>query len=72
MHAQWHTLKYQYPLSGYPEPTQPRVVSSKLRTIQHRIVASSRGKEFYDGDRDFGYGGFNYDGRWLPIAQKYV
>jgi len=57
-------------LSGYPEPTQPRVVSSKLRTIQHRIVASSRGKEFYDGHRDFGYGGFNYDGRWLPIAQN--
>ena len=59
-------------LSGYPEPTQPWVVSPNLRTIQHHIVASYRGKEFYDGDRDFGYGGFNYDGRWLPIAQKHV
>ena len=57
-------------LSGYPEPKQPRVVSSNLRTIQHRIVASYRGKELYDGDRNFGYGGFNYDGRWLPIAKN--
>jgi len=57
-------------LSGYPEPKQPRVVSPNLRTIQHRIVASYRGKELYDGDRNFGYGGFNYDGRWLPIAKN--
>ena len=57
-------------LSGYPEPKQPRVVRHNLRTIQHRIVASYRGQNFFDGDRNFGYGGFNYDGRWLPIAKK--
>jgi len=57
-------------LSGYPEPKEPRVVSSNIRTIQHRIVASYRDKNLYDGDRNFGYGGFNYDGRWLPIAQN--
>lgn len=57
-------------LSGYPEPKKPRLVSPDLRTIHHRIVASYRDKEFYDGDRNFGYGGFNYDGRWLKIAQN--
>ena len=57
-------------LSGYPEPKKPRLVSPDLRTIHHRIVASYRDKEFYDGDRNFGYGGFNYDGRWLTIAQN--
>ena len=57
-------------LSGYPEPKQPRVVSQNLRTIQHRIVASYRGKDLYDGDRNYGYGGLNYDGRWLPIAKN--
>ena len=46
-------------LSGYPEPKQPRVVSPNMRTIQHRIVASYRDKDLYDGDRNFGYGGFN-------------
>ena len=40
------------------------------QTIHHRIIASYRDKEFYDGDRSFGYGGFSYDGRWLPIAEN--
>ena len=57
-------------LEGYPEPKQPRVASKGLRTIHHRIVASYRGKDLYDGDRNYGYGGFRYDGRWLPIAKN--
>jgi hypothetical protein len=57
-------------LAGYPEPTSPRVVGPHLRTIRHRIVATGRGKDFYDGDRNFGYGGFSYDGRWRPIASN--
>jgi hypothetical protein len=57
-------------LTGYPEPVEPRLVSPELRTIKHRIVAAYRDREFYDGDRNFGYGGFNYDGRWVPIAQN--
>lgn len=57
-------------LKGYPEPKQPRVVGPGLRTIDHRIIATYRGKEFYDGGRNCGYGGFNYDGRWQPIAKS--
>ncbi|HEY4255225.1 MAG TPA: class I SAM-dependent methyltransferase [Chlamydiales bacterium] len=26
--------------------------------------------DYWDGDRKTGYGGFRYDGRWAPIAQK--
>ena len=55
-------------LEGYPEPKAPRVASKGSRTIHHRIIASYRGHEFYDGNRNYGYGGFNYDGRWLSIA----
>jgi len=55
-------------LVGYPEPTRPRVVGLNLRTIRSRIIASYRGHEYYDGDRNNGYGGFSYDGRWRPIA----
>jgi len=57
-------------LQGYPEPKQPRLVHPKLRTIENRIIASYRGREFYDGDRDNGYGGLRYDGRWAPIAKN--
>lgn len=56
-------------LRGYPEPKEPRFVHPAIRTIQNRIVASYRGKEFYDGDRNNGYGGLKYDGRWAPIAE---
>lgn len=57
-------------LKGYPEPKEPRLVHPKIRTIHNRIVASYRGKEFYDGDRNNGYGGLRYDGRWAPIARN--
>lgn len=57
-------------LTGYPEPKEPRFVHPKIRTIRNRIIASYRDKEFYDGDRENGYGGFRYDGRWAPIAKS--
>lgn len=57
-------------LGSYPNPKNKRYVSENLRTIKHRIVASYRGKEFYDGKRIYGMGGFKYDGRWKEVAKK--
>ncbi len=31
-------------------------------------VAIQYGKDYWDGDRRFGYGGYKYDGRWRQIA----
>lgn len=59
-------------LEGYPSPKTPRLVSKNLRTIDHRLVATKRDENFYDGGREFGYGGFNYDGRWRKIAKKII
>jgi len=58
------------PLHDYPEPQTPRKVSSNIRTIHNRIVSSYRDGRYYDGDRNDGYGGFKYDGRWVPIAEN--
>lgn len=58
------------PINVYPPPSVPRVVSPNLRTIHNRIIASFRDKEFFDGDRNNGYGGYKYDGRWVPIAKN--
>lgn len=33
-------------------------------------VASQFGEDYWDGERQYGYGGYSYDGRWLPIAQR--
>ena len=56
----------------YPEPKEPRVVGPNHRTIQNRIDASYRDKEFYDGDRRSGYGGMVDDGRWGPVAETII
>ena len=39
----------------------------KKRTLLNKIKAWDLGKEYYDGNRPNGYGGFNYDSRWLKI-----
>lgn len=33
-------------------------------------VAKRFDRDFWDGDRKFGYGGYRYDGRWRPVAEK--
>jgi SAM-dependent methyltransferase len=38
----------------------------------NRAVALQFGAEYFDGSREQGYGGYRYDGRWLPIAQDIV
>jgi ubiquinone/menaquinone biosynthesis C-methylase UbiE len=30
------------------------------------------GREYFDGTREQGYGGYRYDGRWIPIAEDIV
>lgn len=55
-------------LKDYPAPKEPRIVGT--RTVKHRILASQRGKDFFDGDRNCGYGGLKNDGRWAPIARN--
>lgn len=32
-------------------------------------VAKRFDREYWDGDRKFGYGGMRYDGRWRPVAE---
>jgi protein-L-isoaspartate(D-aspartate) O-methyltransferase len=32
-------------------------------------IAGRFGEEYWDGDRHYGYGGYRYDGRWLPVAE---
>lgn len=34
------------------------------------VIAKQYGADYWDGDRKYGYGGYKYDGRWLPVAKK--
>ncbi len=35
-------------------------------------VAKQFGRDYWDGDRKHGYGGFRYDGRWAPMAAEMI
>src|SRR6185436_11136373 len=33
-------------------------------------ISKQFGKDYFDGDRRYGYGGYRYDGRWRPFAEE--
>jgi len=43
---------------------------TKYNKAECAEIAKKLGKDYWDGDRKFGYGGYSYDGRWKPIAKK--
>jgi len=54
-------------LAKYPR-TKRNLVARKQGQAYNRVIASQFGREYFDGTREQGYGGYRYDGRWLPIA----
>ena len=53
----------------YPRSNQARNRISVNRSIIHRIVAAGRDYDFFDGCREFGYGGLRQDFRWDQVAK---
>ena len=35
-------------------------------------IAKKFDSEYWDGERQYGYGGYHYDGRWLPLARTLI
>ena len=35
-------------------------------------IAKQYGRDYWDGDRRYGYGGYRYDGRWKVIAEALI
>ena len=42
------------------------------RKIENKFTAWQLDKDYYDGDRNNGYGGFKYDGRWLKLLPRII
>jgi SAM-dependent methyltransferase len=58
-------------LARYPRAR--RNVKARLgNKEENRRIALQFGREYFDGTREQGYGGYKYDGRWLPIADDIV
>jgi cyclopropane fatty-acyl-phospholipid synthase-like methyltransferase len=49
-------------------------VGARAEAKTPEIVAASRqyGELYFDGPRCYGYGGYRYDGRWIPVAEDIV
>ena len=56
----------------FKKPIKVRAKVAKERTVINKMHAWELGKEYYDGSRLNGYGGFKYDGRWLNLLPKLI
>ncbi len=56
-------------LDSYPRIKRP-IGERALAVPLQRAVAKRFGREYFDGDRTQGYGGYRYDGRWVPVARR--
>ncbi len=58
-------------------PLHKRASRDYLERMQNEKISCSDvarefGKDFWDGDRKYGYGGYKYDGRWEVVARSLI
>jgi ubiquinone/menaquinone biosynthesis C-methylase UbiE len=46
-----------------------RMIDDKVHCM---MKAKEYEKDYWDGDRRYGYGGYKYDGRWKPVAETII
>ena len=56
----------------YPHGNATRIVTPGSRSIRSQMIAFELGKEYYDGSRENGYGGYRYDGRWKKMLPNII
>lgn len=57
-------------LADYPKSKRPIEDRAQTVTVQDRLLARQFGREYYDGTRNQGYGGYHYHPRfWQPVVK---
>ena len=60
-------------LRNYPKANRDPFSRSEAKTKQDRALARKFGRDFFDGDRKHGYGGFKYAPRfWTPVCPDII
>ena len=60
-------------LANYPKANRNLKERLENKTDSDRNIARRFGKQFFDGDRRYGYGGFNYSPKfWQPVVPTFV
>ncbi len=55
-------------------PKSKRNIQARGQAKSAEVVQISKqyGQMYFDGPRDYGYGGYRYDGRWVPVAKDLI
>jgi SAM-dependent methyltransferase len=55
-------------------PQTKRNVAKRKEGKDAKVIAVAKefGQLYFDGPREYGYGGYKYDGRWIPVARDIV
>jgi ubiquinone/menaquinone biosynthesis C-methylase UbiE len=59
-------------LARYPKSKRNVDARATAKTAERIRISRLYGKDYFDGDRSFGYGGYRYDGRWKAIAEDII
>jgi SAM-dependent methyltransferase len=59
-------------LQRYPSGKRNITKRAHTKTEEHIEISRKYGFEYFDGTREYGYGGYRYDGRWIQIAEDIV
>ena len=59
-------------LHSLPKPKRDINKRASAKDPEVIRIAKQFGREYWDGDRKYGYGGYEYDGRWLSVARDLI
>ena len=59
-------------LKSLPQGKRNVKAREVAKTDEHIRISKEYGEMYFDGPREYGYGGYRYDGRWRPVAKDIV
>lgn len=59
-------------LAKLPKAKRNLNARATAKTEEHIRVSREYGETYFDGPREYGYGGYRYDGRWIPVAEDMI
>lgn len=55
-------------LARLPRAARNLQKRAEAQTAENIAISRQYGELYFDGPRELGYGGYRYDGRWVPVA----
>ena len=60
-------------MKNYPRTKRDPKARANSKTEEDRRIARKYDKDFFDGDRKYGYGGYSYNSRfWQPVVPDFI